>query len=139
MIAIYTSYFGNLKKLPPDEIIPVSIAGKTPEWFTGYKYKPLSPQYDWWSRWKNHPDRDGAEGRQFYVESYYNNVLTKLDPFKVYFDLVDISRQDFDHGYKDIALICYEKPEQFCHRHIVGHWLYHYLGDYFLGEWGTKH
>jgi hypothetical protein len=24
---------------------------------------------------------------------------------------------------KDIALVCYEKPEDFCHRHLVAEWL----------------
>lgn len=26
-------------------------------------------------------------------------------------------------GGKDIALICYEKPTDFCHRHLVAEWL----------------
>lgn len=27
------------------------------------------------------------------------------------------------HGHDDIALICYEKPSDFCHRHLVAQWL----------------
>ena len=27
-------------------------------------------------------------------------------------------------GYdKDVALVCYEKPSDFCHRHLVADWL----------------
>ena len=43
-IRIYTSYFGNVKKILktfPDACL-VSIAGKTPDWFTGLKYKKLA-------------------------------------------------------------------------------------------------
>lgn len=35
---IYTSYFGKLKNLPK-EIIPISICGKAPDWWTGLQYK----------------------------------------------------------------------------------------------------
>lgn len=31
---IYTTYFANLKKLPKD-ILPISIAGKAPDWYNG--------------------------------------------------------------------------------------------------------
>ena len=29
----------------------------------------------------------------------------------------------FNVGENDIALICYEKPSDFCHRHLVAEWL----------------
>ena len=47
---IYTSYFGNVKKIleeVPDAGL-ISIAGKTPTWFKGEKFKPLMSHYDWW-------------------------------------------------------------------------------------------
>lgn len=28
-----------------------------------------------------------------------------------------------DHIGKEICLICYEKPSDFCHRHLVADWL----------------
>ena len=45
---IYTSYFGNVKKIleeVPDAGL-ISITGKTPDWFKGEKFKPLMPHYD---------------------------------------------------------------------------------------------
>lgn len=42
---LYTTYFGNLKKLPKN-IIPISICGKAPNWWTGRQYKKLAPKYD---------------------------------------------------------------------------------------------
>ena len=38
---IYTSYFAKLKSLP-DNIIPISICGKVPNWYTGLQYKKLA-------------------------------------------------------------------------------------------------
>ena len=41
---IYTSYFAKLKKLPAG-IAPISIALKTPDWYTGLRYIKLAPWY----------------------------------------------------------------------------------------------
>ena len=41
---LYTSYFAKLKKLPK-HIIPISICGKAPAWYTGLQYKKLAPKY----------------------------------------------------------------------------------------------
>lgn len=45
---LYTTYFAKLRTLPPD-ITPVSICGKTPEWYTGAQYKKLAPKWDFFS------------------------------------------------------------------------------------------
>jgi len=42
---IYTSYFAKLKSLPED-IIPISICAKSPNWYKGLQYKRLAPTYD---------------------------------------------------------------------------------------------
>ena len=34
----------------------------------------------------------------------------------------------------EIALVCYEKPEDFCHRHILAAW----LEEYNIKEWEEK-
>ena len=41
---IYTSYFAEIEYLPKD-ILPISICGKAPEWYTGIQYKVLAPKY----------------------------------------------------------------------------------------------
>lgn len=40
---IFTSYFAKLSILPPD-IVPISICGKAPDWYTGLQYKKLAPE-----------------------------------------------------------------------------------------------
>ena len=107
---IYTFYFANLKKLPKN-IVPISICGKAPEWYTGLQYKKLAPKYDFFMKWKENHDND------FYIEHFNKEVLDLLDSKKVIEDLTKLSNN------QDIALICYEKPGDFCHRHLVAEWL----------------
>ena len=107
---IYTSYFANLKSLPYD-IVPVSICGKAPDWYKGFQYKKLAPKYEFFIRWKDNHDND------YYTRCFNEYVLNKLDTGMVLSELKDMCSD------KDIALICYEKPGDFCHRHLVADWL----------------
>lgn len=38
---LYTSYFAQLKNLSND-IVPISICGKAPNWYDGLQYKKVS-------------------------------------------------------------------------------------------------
>lgn len=112
---IYTSYFAKLKSLP-DNVIPISICGKAPDWYKGLQYKKLAPKYDFFMEWKKNHDND------YYIKCFNEQVLDKLDILTVIRDLIDltISAEQIN---KDICLICYEKPLDFCHRHLVAEWL----------------
>lgn len=109
-IKIYTSYFAKLKKLPPN-IVPISICGKAPDWYTGLQYKKLAPKYGFFMKWKETHDND------YYIEHFNKEVLNLLDKEEIKKELYILSQG------KDIALICYEKPTDFCHRHLVAKWL----------------
>lgn len=107
---IYTSYFAKLRSLP-ENIVPISICGKAPDWYTGLQYKKLAPKYEFFMEWKKTHDND------YYIEHFDSEVLNLLDAKTIYEELSKMS------GGKDIALICYEKPSDFCHRHLVAKWL----------------
>ena len=107
---IYTSYFAKLKELP-ENITPISICGKAPDWYTGLQYKKLAPKYSFFSVWKDNHDN------HYYIEHFQNEVLDTLNLFDMLLDFQKLS------SGKDIALICYEKPTDFCHRHLVADWL----------------
>ena len=111
---IYTSYFAKLRSLP-DYIVPVSICGKAPEWYQGLQYKKLAPKYDFFMEWKRNKDNN------FYIKCFQEQVLDKLNPTDV---ILDLSKMVYGYniGENDIALICYEKPSDFCHRHLVADW-----------------
>lgn len=107
---IYTSYFANLKKLPKN-LVPISICGKAPDWYKGLQYKKLAPKYDFFIIWKENHDND------YYIENFNARVLDTLDPKQVKQELEQLAQSC------DIVLICYEKPGDFCHRHLVADWL----------------
>lgn len=107
---IYTSYFAKLRSLSKN-IVPISICGKAPDWYTGLQYKKLAPKYEFFIEWKKTHDND------YYIEHFNSEVLDMLDVKVVYEELTKMS------AGKDICLICYEKPTDFCHRHLVADWL----------------
>lgn len=121
---IYTSYFAKLKSLP-DDIIPISICGKAPDWYKGLQYKKLAPKYDFFMKWKENHDND------YYIKCFKEQVTDKLDANTVVSELNKLIDNFVLNPiiYKDgslipnIALICYEKPSDFCHRHLVSDWL----------------
>ena len=121
---IYTSYFAKLKSLP-DNIIPISICGKAPDWYKGLQYKKLAPKYDFFMKWKENHDND------YYIKCFNKQVLDKLSAKQVVKDLDDLLLQETTSiSYNSnldvtprIALVCYEQPSDFCHRHLVAEWL----------------
>ena len=121
---IYTSYFAKLKSLPKN-IIPISICGKAPGWYQGLQYKKLAPKYDFFMKWKENHDND------YYIKCFNEQVLNKLNAEQVVKELDDLLLNetltiDYSGDLKEvprIALICYEKPSDFCHRHLVADWL----------------
>ena len=126
---IYISYFAKLKSLP-ENIIPISICGKAPDWYKGLQYKKLAPKYGFFMEWKKNHDND------YYIKCFSEQVLDKLNVLTVMRDLIDLVNSTEDHIGKEIALICYEKPSDFCHRHLVSKWLN--SNGIKCKEWGCK-
>ena len=91
----YTSYFAKLNKLP-NNIIPISICGKAPDWYKGLQYKKLAPKYDFFMKWKE------TSGNDYYIKCFEEQVLSKLNPHEVVEHLYEITKG------QDIALVCYE-------------------------------
>ena len=91
---IYTSYFAKLKSLP-DNIVPISICGKAPDWYKGLQYKKLAPKYDFFMKWKENHDND------YYIKCFNEQVLNKLNANDVVLDFLKLSR-DFSAKRKDI-------------------------------------
>lgn len=96
---IYTSYFAKYRGRNG-----VSIARTQPT--THPEYPDLMPSWYLLKDYKNN-NIDEAE----YEHEYYRDVLSHLDPAKVAADL------------NGKVLLCWERPENFCHRHIVAEWL----------------
>lgn len=125
-----TSYFAKYKGENA-----VSIAGKCPDWFKGREYKKLAPKYNFFQKYKrmidSSIDKSGLIGanyfpaleekriqaEEFYIQNYQKEVLDKLDAKQVYEELGE-----------NAVLLCWERPEKFCHRRMVARWLEKELG-----------
>lgn len=88
----------------------LNIAIKPPSWFRGDSYPDLFPRWDFLNDYKRTGDMTA------YTNAYYNQILSKLDPFSVWSTI------------KGQTLLCWEKPGDFCHRRIVAGWLEMNLG-----------
>jgi uncharacterized protein YeaO (DUF488 family) len=112
---IYTSYFALIPKLPPD-MLKISISLFTPKWaqIDGY-FKCLNPTEQLLREAKS-----GSILSEEAMKKYRNEILSKLSPVKVYEELIEMLNKS---GKEDLALLCYEKPGEICHRRFVAQWL----------------
>lgn len=116
---IYTSYFARLSKIREEypHALIVSISRHSPRWLTPWKdYIPceeLSPSKDLLWAWKC--DRVG--------QALYR--LKYLEEIKPVFQqvMVRLYRLAKSRNCDVIFLLCYEKPEDFCHRHLLAEML----------------
>lgn len=121
-MTVYTSYFSKIKRLP-DDFIFFSIAGKPPEGYIigkngRFRSLPMFyPKYSWWSEWhkKFGKNPESNESVDFYTKLYKETVLKFVD-----FGIV--SNTLLNCGGTP-CLLCYERPEKFCHRHLVSRFL----------------
>lgn len=85
--------------------------------YGGQCFSQLAPKLSFWKIWHSNmgviPEE---ENTMYYIDEYYKQVLSKLDPINIYNEL--------DHK----ILLCYEDNMDFCHRHIVAEWLQILLG-----------
>jgi len=116
-VNLYTSYFAKAKQLQESGFNNlVCVAGYAPKFFYDIPnvrfYPDLAPRRGWFMEWKNrHLQND------WYIAKYNETVLSKLNPENVVEDLGD-----------NAVMLCYEKPGDFCHRHIIADWLHKNTG-----------
>lgn len=125
---IFTTYFAKLKSLPSNTI-PISICGKAPNWYKGAQYKKLAPKYQFFMEWKKNHDND------YYIRCFTEQVLDTIDIDTVLNDIWNLLPAEVQAYCKlfncpfwanpdwRILLVCYEKPTDFCHRHLVAEWM----------------
>ena len=85
--------------------------------YDGECYIELAPKKSFWKIWHDNIGKiSEEENNMFYIEEYYKQVLSKLNPEDVLNDL------------DNSVLLCYEDNTLFCHRHIVSAWFELTLG-----------
>lgn len=114
---IYTSYYGQLKNLVQHGIEPIAISRGVPTGFAGRRVMVLAPT---WAMLKM-SDED--------YDKCYENILAHINRDALVEDLA----KGGDH---DVALLCWEKDINDCHRKRVGEWLRE--GGYEVEEFQTE-
>lgn len=108
---IYTGYFAKTKKYMEAGLVPISIAGKAPVFYEGIQYKKLAPSFNLVYSYKS-----GEITSEEYIPLYYKEVLNRYTVLEIQSDLSSLSEG------KDVVLLCYETPKDFCHRQVVSEW-----------------
>ena len=116
---IYTSYFAKIRKIP-ENIVRVSISLYPPKGYNGKEFKALAPTNEILSNWKKSPDEER------YTREYFK-LLNTMSPHVVYDQLSALT-----HG-QDCVLLCFEKSDSFCHRHLFAKWMNE--SGYQVSEW----
>lgn len=119
---IYTSYFAKQRELQRNGVVPIAICLSVPSWFSGKVYQKLALSGGLLREWKDKGCEDS------YVRRYYFETLHDLNAAAVVADLSRLAGRG-----NDIALLCYERSEDFCHRHLVAEWLE--MNGYECEEW----
>ena len=107
----YTSYYKQIENIPSD-YIKVSISRSIPDYINNVVDiwdKRLSPSYCILKEYKS--SSEGIQREKQYVKRFKDEVLSKID-----FNTIIKSWGNKSNKY---VLLCYEKPDSFCHRHIV--------------------
>lgn len=115
---IFTSYFSMIRNFPSN-VTPIGISRWEPKWYTGLNDKTVSPSKEILSLYKG----DSIDEESY--TSAYKDELSKVDldafmgrinsAVEFTADNLPVSESHTDH----VALLCYEKPDDFCHRHIL--------------------
>lgn len=101
---MYTSNYARLRRIPKD-LRPVAISRRPPRWYTGEVMLDLAPTSDMLKMCKADYDVRFAE------------ILAKLDP-----------QETYDKLGENSVLLCFESPNDWCHRRAVAEWFETHLG-----------
>lgn len=112
-MAIYTSYFGNYRNFPAN-CVAISITQFPPRAWKGLEIKSVAPTADKLMRFKQKEIDENIFTWQYLMQ------LNKDDNLR---PRVIALLRHLENEYENIILCCYEKPNEFCHRHLLAEWL----------------
>jgi hypothetical protein len=124
----FTSYYANFGNIPKDNMC-VGISRTCPEYFNSNnipnflftKNNILAPSEDLLYRFKNN-ELSEEDYKKIYITDLFSRLQTEMheNDFVSWLDKVD---NWFEHEcynkWNGLVFLCYEKPIDFCHRHLV--------------------
>ena len=109
---IYTTYFGNYRKFPNDAL-PLGVTRFKPSYWEYPNIENLAPSENLLRQFK-----DKTIDEYVFGQKYLNELSERgLTPHGVRSILESVANG------RDILLCCYERPGEFCHRHLLANWL----------------
>ena len=124
---MFTGYFAKLKEYKQAGLMTISISAKAPDWYDGLEYKKLAPKWAFFQEWKYGSHKGDNE---YYISQFDEQVLKPLTVESVLADIANLAGGEIDK----VILLCYEKPADFCHRHLVADWINKHKGNNFIVE-----
>lgn len=102
-MTVYTSNYARHGENP----LAIAISRKTPDWYTGEHLEALAPTWDM-------------------VINYRSGKIDEAQYAKEY--LLKLKKRGIDPNWittlpEGTLLLCYEKPTDFCHRHLLSMWV----------------
>ena len=113
---VYVSYWGS--RNVPENAVLVQISTSAPDDVeVDVEFTPLFPDYNTMVK----PHKEGKIDDKGYAERYNESVL---QPDKEYIlnQLNEVIEDARKEG-RDVVLMCYERPGEFCHRYLVNNFL----------------
>ena len=116
---IYTSYFAMIRNMP-DNVIPVGISQYPPSWFNGSSLKEVAPPKELLLGYKKGGVTDEEYDCVYKKEVLYKlNVDAFIDALSFLSGVENVATNEDVH----VALCCFEKDGDFCHRHLLSDFL----------------
>lgn len=108
-MAVYTSYFGAARKFPKDKFIKTAVCYLVPRGIG--IWNSVVPPAELVFGLKR-----GEITKEYYEDQYYKMLLDRKEQ-------IANNIPYLKNGERDVVLLCYEKPNDWCHRHILARFL----------------
>lgn len=117
---LYTGYFAKTKFYEQHGFICISVARYNPPFYSNSKRLSLpilAPNQSILTAYKN------KEINEKEYTKLYKRQLNDLNADRIYKKIIDMT-----YDSDNVILLCYEKSNTFCHRHLIGKWFHTKLG-----------
>lgn len=105
-------FTGNYEECKVGNLISISGDRGRSVGFEGKAIPKLAPKKNFWDIWHNNIGKiSEEENTKYYIEQYYKQVLSKVD-------IEELLKDE-----KDPILLCFEKGQEFCHRHVLAEYI----------------
>ena len=105
-------FTGNYEECKVGNLISISGDRGRSVGFKGKAIPKLAPKKVFWDIWHDNIGKmPEEENNRYYIEQYYKQVLSKVDI------------EELLEDEKDPILLCFEKGQEFCHRHVLAEYI----------------